>query len=98
MSIDLNKFEITFNCKEHKRKKIPIKQNIDEQSKHLYYNNIYDGDKTMQRDSMNNIFKYCFLCNKKYCNNCIKKYDKTNSKYWFNVNDINSICDEHNKF
>ena len=97
MSIDLNKFEITFNCKEHKIKKIPIKQYIDEQSKHLYYNNICDGDKTMQRDSKD-IFKYCFLCNKNYCNNCIKNDDKTHSKYWFNANDINSICDEHYQY
>ena len=95
--IDFNNYEIEIYCKDHGRKILPIKEYITEQSKFHYYNLVCDGDKSLQRDNINEIFNYCVMCKKNLCKKCSNKDDKTHKSCHYKVNQLSSL-DENNHY
>ena len=91
-NIDLKNYNIEINCKDHGTNIISIKDYFEEENKYHYYNSICDEDKTLQRDNLDYIFMYCFMCHKKFCKKCLNKHDKTHKNYYTKINEKSSKC------
>ena len=83
---------ISIKCSNHENK-ISINDFINETLKRNFYFSVCNICKENIQKENNNIFKYCYDCNKIICIECTLIHDKSHKV--INFNDYNNKCVEH---
>ena len=91
-NIDYINNTILIKCSNHESQ-ISINDYINDTLKHNFYFSVCNICKKNIQKENNNIFKYCYNCNKIICIECTLIHDKSHKL--INLNDYNNKCVEH---
>ena len=79
--INLYRDKIILECVVHGRQMIEVDQYMESSSKRVYSNQICGICNKTEQKSDDNIFKYCYDCDKVICYQCINTHQKNNEKH-----------------
>ncbi len=93
INLDFNNGMLEFECKEHPKVHIEIREYFKKESEHLYYNLKCFHDNKLQKDCLPSIFKKDIKEKKIFCQSC----SQSKKQNLIKVNELSNKCHVHNQ-